>query len=181
MGVASAALLTGFLVDTTGWRSAFILPGVLSILIGCLYLLFIQRYRNEDENAAEALEPIEEVPISRHILLRVFSIILLTTAIGGFVFQSTTFGLPKMFDERLNDLAGTATLLGWYVFMVFSLAALAQLVVGYLVDKHEIRTRVCLGCTPAESVFLCDDSIAGRYRLACRDCVYAGCVWTDTD
>jgi MFS family permease len=71
--------------------------------------------------------------------LRVFSIILLTTAIGGFVFQSTTFGLPKIFDERLNDLAGTATLLGWYVFMVFSLAALAQLVVGYLVDKHEIR------------------------------------------
>ena len=139
MGVASAALLTGFLVDNTGWRSAFILPGVLSILVGCLYLLFIQRHRNEDENTAEALEPIEEVPISRHTLLRVFSIILLTTAIGGFVFQSTTFGLPKIFDERLNDLAGTATLLGWYVFMVFSLAALAQLVVGYLVDKHEIR------------------------------------------
>lgn len=140
MGVATAALLTGILADTSGWRSAFILPGVFSILVGCLYLRFIQSHHNDDANTADSEGRIEQVPVSRHTLLRVFSIVLLTTAIGGFVFQSTTFGLPKIFDERLANLAGTTTLVGWYVFIVFSLAALAQLVVGYLVDKHETRT-----------------------------------------
>ncbi|MBL4672978.1 MAG: MFS transporter, partial [Arenicella sp.] len=42
LGVACAALLTGFLIDIFGWRSAFILPGVVSIVIGSLYLLFIR-------------------------------------------------------------------------------------------------------------------------------------------
>ena len=140
MGVASAALLTGFLVDTSGWRSAFIIPGIVSIIVGCMYLVFVQSNNREGGNPSEVAKPIEEVTISRKTLFRVFGIILFTTAVGGFVFQSTTFGLPKIFDERLSDIAGTATLIGWYVFLVFSLAAFAQLVVGFLVDKYEIRT-----------------------------------------
>ena len=34
---------------------------------------------------------------------------------------------------------GSATTVGWYTFLVFSIAALAQLVVGYLVDNYSIR------------------------------------------
>ncbi len=37
-------------------------------------------------------------------------------------------------------MAGTATLVGWYAFLVFMVAAFAQLAVGYLVDHHSIRT-----------------------------------------
>ena len=42
MGVACAALLTGFLIDTAGWRSAFVLSGVVSIVIGLGYLVFLR-------------------------------------------------------------------------------------------------------------------------------------------
>ena len=68
------------------------------------------------------------------------SIIGFTTAIGGLIFQSTTFALPKIFDERLHELAGSATAVGGYAFLVFAIAALAQLAVGYLVDRHSVRT-----------------------------------------
>ena len=68
------------------------------------------------------------------------SIIGFTTAIGGLIFQSTTFALPKIFDERLQELAGSATAVGGYAFLVFAIAALAQLVVGYLVDRYSVRT-----------------------------------------
>ena len=37
------------------------------------------------------------------------------------------------------DLAGTASLVGAYVFLVFSVAAFAQLALGYLVDHYSIR------------------------------------------
>ena len=77
--------------------------------------------------------------IGRALFVRVLSIIMLTTAIGGLIFQSTTFALPKIFDERLGQLAGSATEVGAYAFLVFAVAALAQLVVGYLVDRHSVR------------------------------------------
>ena len=72
--------------------------------------------------------------------MRVLAIILFTTAIGGLIFQSTTFSLPKIFDERLGQLAGSATAVGGFAALAFAIAALAQLVVGCLVDRHPVRT-----------------------------------------
>lgn len=143
MGVASAALLSGFLIDRAGWQSAFFIPGVVSIAIGALYLWFVclDRVSAAENLAAETAEDKKSAPaIARNRLLRIFAIILFTTALGGLIFQSTTFSLPKIFDERLTDIAGTATLVGWYAFIVFSVAAFAQLVVGYLLDNHSLRT-----------------------------------------
>jgi MFS family permease len=145
MGVASAALLTGVLIDTAGWRTAFWLPGVVSIGLGLLYAAFVHAGRGaRAEEAASGAGARKAaagtLEVDRATLVRVFSIILLTTAIGGLIFQSTTFALPKVFDERLGDLAGSATLVGSYAFVVFAVAAFAQLVVGYLVDRHSVRT-----------------------------------------
>ena len=139
MGVASAALLTGFLVDRAGWQSAFIIPGVVSMGIGVLFFLAVRSGRVDQapSGAASAKAPVD---IPRRLLLRIFGIILFTTAVGGLVFQSTTFALPKLFDERLADLAGNATAVGFYAFITFTIAAFAQLVVGYLVDNHSVRT-----------------------------------------
>ena len=142
LGVASAALLTGFLIDSAGWRSAFYVPGIVSILLGFSYWFFVrneQRTATADTGAGGAGKKIETVVIPRTTLVRVFAIIFFTTAMGGLIFQSTTFALPKIFAERLVDFAGSATMVGWYVFLVFSLAAMAQLVIGYLVDNHSVR------------------------------------------
>ncbi len=139
MGVASAALLTGFLIDTSGWRSAFVVPAAVSILLGILYYWFIRvpgqtvASDHTDAAAENNKDTKSEFPT---ILLRVFTVIFLTTAVGGLIFQSTTFSLPKVFEEQFM---GSATTVGWYAFLVFSIAALAQLVVGYLVDNYSIR------------------------------------------
>ena len=37
LGVASAALITGYFIDHGGWRIAFIVPGMISILVGIAY------------------------------------------------------------------------------------------------------------------------------------------------
>jgi MFS family permease len=141
MGVASAALLTGLLIDTTGWRSAFLIPGIASMILGMLYLVFeYSGCRIETVRDSISRENTQTKVMSRNTLIRIFAVIFFTAAVGGIVFQSTTFSLPKVFDERLADLAGTATLVGLYTFLVFSVAAFAQLVVGHLVDNHSVRT-----------------------------------------
>ena len=140
LGVASAALLTGVIVDFSGWRSAFVIPGLISIAVGLTYLHFIRVSRNKTVTGSTAI--IEEKQSSvfpKQMLIRIFSIILFTTAVGGLVFQSTTFSLPKVLDEQLPELSGNTTLIGSYAFLVFSLAAMAQLVVGYLIDRYPAR------------------------------------------
>ncbi len=142
MGVACAALLTGLLIDTWGWRSAFVVPGVASAACGLLYYALVCRGRTPPVGHESTRPPgaaPTTPPIAKNTLLRIFGIVLFTTVMGSLVFQGTTFTLPKVFAERLTDIAGSATSIGWYAFVVFSLAALAQLVVGYLVDNHSVR------------------------------------------
>jgi MFS family permease len=91
----------------------------------------------------------------RALLIRVSIIVFVTAVVSSVIFQSTTFALPKMLDERLQGLAqylaalidgvpqsengDTATVIGALAFIVFALASLAQLVVGSLLDKHGPR------------------------------------------
>ena len=147
LGVASAALLTGYLIDTAGWRNAFVLPGVISIGIGIAYAAFLWSGRGREAaeragggGSAKTAAGDGPPPVERGTFVRVLAIIMFTTAIGGLIFQSTTFALPKIFEERLDDLAGTATAIGGFAFAVFTVAAFAQLAVGYLVDHHSLRT-----------------------------------------
>ena len=137
LGVASAALMTAFLIDFSGWRSAFYLSGVLSIGIGLGYWYFIRHYP-QVQSVAKAGASVSEA-FGADNIRRIFAIILVTTAIGGLVFQSTTFALPKIFDERLSDLAASATTNGWYVFIVFAIAAGGQVLVGKLLDHYPVK------------------------------------------
>lgn len=144
MGVASAALLTGYLIDVMDWRAAFVLPGILSVVIGIAYGLFVHSGRHvraaeHASGAAAKKAAAGTLTLDRSTLMRVFAIIFFSTAVGGLIFQSTTFALPKVFDERLTDLASTATAVGSYAFIVFAAAAFAQLVVGYMVDRYSVR------------------------------------------
>ncbi|MDE0096720.1 MAG: MFS transporter [Gammaproteobacteria bacterium] len=153
MGVASAALITGFLIDTAGWRQAFIFPGILSILVGIGFLGFLRQHRQVAEPVGTGPGQTAAAGHSRNVLVRAFAIVLVTTGIGGVVFQSTTFALPKVFEERLGDLAQSATAIGGYAFLVFTVAAFAQLIVGWLVDRFPIR-RIFALLALIQAVFL---------------------------
>ena len=144
LGVASAALLTGYLVDQSGWRSAFIWPGLVTIVIGVGYAFLVARAHSKEPSADEggaspATATAGNLQLGRNLLIRIFAIVFFSTAVGSLVFQSTTFSLPKIFDERLGDLAISATLVGWYAFVVFAIASMGQLVVGYLLDRFSIK------------------------------------------
>jgi len=171
LGVACAALITGFLIDNGGWRMAFILPGVFSIAMGTLYLALrwrdIHAGRMAPKAKAEAAE-MNTTPAYRSLLIRVSAIVFLTTAVSSIIFQSTTFALPKIFDERMQglatdlsawvgDIAGTgqgdvATVIGSLAFIIFAVASIAQLVVGSTLDRFGPR-RVFMTVAVIQIVF----------------------------
>ncbi len=155
LGVASAALITGYFIDNGGWRLAFIAPGIASVLIGLSYVsLFHAEMRPGAANGRSKSNG-SAAPLPqdlRSLLIRLSAIIFFTTAVSGIVFQSTTFALPKVFDERLTGIAGSATLIGWLAFLVFAIASVAQIIVGRLLDRYGPRT-VFIGAALIQLVF----------------------------
>jgi MFS family permease len=146
LGVAAAPLCALLLIGEYGWRAAFIVPGAASMLTGIAYLVWLRVGHAHDRRELEAgraprAEPshVPALALDRAMLIRVFAIIFFTAAIGSFIFQSTTFALPKILDERVGGLATSGKAVGWWSFAVLASASLAQLVVGWLVDNHSVR------------------------------------------
>jgi MFS family permease len=134
LGLAFAALITGALVDLAGWRMAFFVPGAACVLAGVLFLALVR----DPGKVAKKSKSIG-LHVDARMMARILAIMLIATACGGVIFNSTTIAMPKVFDERLRDLTQTTFGIGALVAVVYSLAALAQLVMGALIDRTELR------------------------------------------
>ena len=149
MGVAGAALITGALTEFLGWRAAFVLPGLLSIITG---LLFVRAVRSADPAPAESSTK-AAAKVARPGQIRVFMVVGIGALLGGIVFNGTTIALPKVFEARLTDLADSVAMIGLLVSIVFAIAAFAQIGVGNLLDRFGARAVLPLIVAP-QAVFL---------------------------
>jgi MFS family permease len=105
-----------------------------------LFLFAIRQSGNDADRASGAkANSGQTLQVTGTILIKIFAVIFFSTAVGGLIFQSTTFSLPKIFDERLGELAVTATSVGGFAFAVFALASIGQLIVGYLLDRISLK------------------------------------------
>lgn len=140
MGIAVAPITTGILIDAYSWREAFIVPGIVSVLVGVAYAVFC---RNQARIAIATKKPIIDPDASAlewGVLIRVGFALLLTILFGGIVFHSVGLALPKLFEERLANITTDLTNIGLITGMVFAIASFAQIVVGSLVDRYSPRT-----------------------------------------
>jgi MFS family permease len=168
LGVASAALVTGYFIDHGGWRTAFVVPGVVSILIGIAYAVLRWEEITRPRPKARAAAATRDMPADiKALLFRVSMIVFLTTAVSSIVFQSTTFALPKVFDERLGGIAASATVLGQLAFLVFALASIGQLIVGHYLDRLGPRTVFAVAALAQVIFFGMMPGLADWAALAC--------------
>jgi len=139
LGLAFAALVTGALVDLAGWRAAFFIPGVCCVVAGVLFLTLVR-----DPGKILRTSKSMGLHVDARMMARILAIMLIATACGGVIFNSTTIAMPKVFDERLTELTQSNFGIGVLVAVVYSFAALAQLVMGALIDRTELR-RLMIG------------------------------------
>jgi len=134
LGLAFAALLTGALVDAAGWRAAFFVPGVLCVLAGIAFLALVR-----DPGKVKRTSKSVGLHVDTRMMSRILAIMLIATACGGIIFNSTTISMPKVFDERLSALTQTNFGIGALVAGVYTMAAFAQVLMGTLIDRMELR------------------------------------------
>jgi MFS family permease len=136
VGVAFSALIAGALADTVGWRAAFIVPGAIAIAVGIAFVAWVPRRTTQGASTRKA----DAYRISRADLARVFAILTVATACGGVIFNATTVSMPKVFDERLSALTHSTFGIGMLVCIVYLIAAMAQLCVGWWLDRRSLKS-----------------------------------------
>jgi MFS family permease len=134
LGIAIAAVLTGFLVKEAGWRAAFAVPGALAMLCGLLFLLVVPR-----EEMAPARRPKKSVDLPPAVMARIVMVMTLAAISSSLIFNFTTNGNGQLLRERLRGLVDDPATLGILLAIVYTIGSLAQLVVGKLIDRYPLK------------------------------------------
>ena len=135
LGVASSALLTGVIGQYLGWRFAFFIPGIVTILIGASFAWMVVHEDRKGSKQAAAQARVAKEDMWRVILALLIVVIAISTT-----FNAVTVALPKLFAERLADVTRSPALLGVIAACVYVFGAMTQYTIGKLLDRHSLKT-----------------------------------------
>ena len=142
IGTAVAALVAGWLGSRYGWEYAFIVPGLVCLGSGILFVFvhWLGWMGDRVQCSPSGNEP------GTSDIKRVFLVLAVTVLCTGLIYQITAFSLPKIFDERLDFGIGNSVLgIGGLVSDVYASSAVTQLIGGELADRFPLKY-VYLGC-----------------------------------
>jgi MFS family permease len=139
LGIAAAAISTGFLIQYANWRMAFVVPGLVSVACGLLFMKIAPA--EQGAPGKRSVRQIELAPATRNRVFLVMTMLAITTSI---LFNFTTNGNGELLMERLPILMQQPALLGMLLAVVYTLSSVSQLIVGRLIDRFPIRN-VMLG------------------------------------
>lgn len=135
VGVTSSALVTGVINEYFGWRAAFWVPGIACLVIGYLFMRAVPK--SADGISKKSAAGTARVPKS--VMAWVIASLIITIIASSITFNSVTVALPKIFQERLSNLTSNTAALGTITFFVYLFGALAQFIIGNLLDKHSLK------------------------------------------
>lgn len=142
IGPAAAALIAGGLIEVSGWRAAFLVPGLLIVGTGVLFYWMMARgLVVETKHDALPLPP-----ASRKDTMRAASVLAVTLLCTGLIYQATQPALPKVFSERLADFLSDGVFgVSVFVAAVYFTAGGLQILAGHLADRYPLKY-VYLSC-----------------------------------
>ena len=135
LGIAFAAVLTGFMVKYIGWRAAFVVPALLSFACG---VVFMRITPAETESPAKRNSK-ASVGLSPAMLARLFVVMTFAAISSSLLFNFTTNGNGQLMRERFLGVVEDPAQLGIMLAGVYTVASFAQVVVGRLIDRFPLK------------------------------------------
>ncbi len=147
MGVAAAPVLTGFIILNSNWQLSFLVPSLICLIFGIAQLrgfkeIDIKEEKTKQKTSNGLVEGWKIVLIS----------LTMTTLAGGFIFGSLTFLMPRIFEVNLSGISVDIAITGLLAGIVYAIASLSQVGVGYLIDRYS--PKIILGFVGIGQFFL---------------------------
>jgi MFS family permease len=133
-GVALGASVSVWLATRYGWQAAYVVPGVICLAAAVAFAVLVPK---EQEAPARRKAKILTLPPS--VMAKVFTIMTVTAVTGSIVFNFTTNSNGELLKAGIRELAENPAALSISLLVVFSVASLAQLVVGSLIDRYPLK------------------------------------------
>jgi MFS family permease len=133
-GIALAALSTGLLVKYFGWRTAFAVPGIVSIAAGFAFARVAP-----DERTPPAKRAPRQAELPAEVVARVLLVLTITSTCSGLIFNFTTNGNGELLRERVAAIGADPALLGAVLALVYVVSSFAQLAIGRAIDHFPLK------------------------------------------
>ena len=140
VGIGSGAFIAGLLIKYFGWKFAFILPGIISLIIGVILLFFIFNSLISFENLKA--KDLEEKNSSNDLVI-IACIMLFSMFALGLTFQISQTSIPKVFDIRIENISTFA--IGSIIGIIYGIAGLMTFVGGLMADKFSLKKIYVIG------------------------------------
>ena len=136
VGLASGPLIAGLLMDFGSWRLAFLIPGIITLVLGVVFWFAARAV--DLPSIREDVNPEPEVP--GRVMVSAFVTLAVATMCAGLIFQCLSVALPKLFALRLDFFeAGSGLGIGGFVAIVFLVAACFQIIGGLAADRFPLK------------------------------------------
>lgn len=134
LGVAAAAGVTGLLIKYFGWRMAFVVPGVLSVLAGLAFALTATR-----EHSAPAKKKAAAGDHQGMSMAKILLVMTVAATSGSTLFNFSTSSNFELLSSKFANLASDPAQIGLLLAIVYTIASLSQLVIGRLIDAVALK------------------------------------------
>lgn len=135
LGVALAPVVTAFLAAEFGWRYAFVVPGLICMAVGVLYL---REPPFDAKKAGVQTRPFPVIPPD--VVRRAVISLLMIATVSGLVFNAYTLLLPKLMQERLANNPDLLPVVGLLAFLATICGGLTQYTVGQMIDRKTLKS-----------------------------------------
>ncbi len=136
LGIASAAIVTGFLVKWIGWRAAFVIPGIFSLVCGIIFAL---KCPQEAHSPSKGKGGKAAVVLTPQLLVRAFTVMTAAAITSSLLFNFTTNGNAQLLAEGFRGVVEDPAMLGVLLGLIYAIASFAQIIVGRLIDRVPLK------------------------------------------
>ena len=164
VGIGLGAFFAGVLIEQFNWQAAFMLPGLISLVVGLSLTYHLKSGKISLKNISS--EQFKDNP-EKNQMLKIAIIMLLSITCLSFVYQILQTSLPKAIDIRLTDSLDLSTSdIGYIVAAIYIVSGLMNYVGGILTDKYSEKLIYSIGIVSQGFLLLLIVSLSNYWLIA---------------
>ena len=164
VGIGLGAFFAGVLIEQFNWQAAFMLPGLISLVVGLSLTYHLKSGKISLKNISS--EQFKDSP-EKNQMLKIAIIMLLSITCLSFVYQILQTSLPKAIDIRLTDSLDLSTSdIGYIVAAIYIVSGLMNYVGGILTDKYSEKLIYSIGIVGQGLLLLLIVSLSNYWLIA---------------